>query len=149
MFFLFAHVDYFLALIYADLKLFLNQEGIYIERTLRWYTEACDGVNKLLEALFFLGFVALFFYLGKNPEFIGYATAYAISGIILMVGKLLIDQWLKEQYLSRYDRDYRMHIYLNRGGWEKEADKAFRISNWEILAAIWQAVRIKIKEFFD
>lgn len=73
----------------------------------------------------------------KNPDaLIAGLIYYAIFAVSLVFSKYFLDGKIVEFYRSKYDSDYRTHIRLNRGGWIKEANKAFRVNRWEILTAL-------------
>jgi hypothetical protein len=102
-----------------------------IGRVLRSYAEICDGLNHgFIDILFFGAIVFTVYLLLKNPDNIGYLFLYGVLATVLILSKATTDSYLKRKYLSK------KHIWLNEGGWEKEADKAFRAGFWPIFFSL-------------
>jgi hypothetical protein len=118
---------------------------------LRSYAESCDGMTRKLMNILFAGMILLgIFLMLKNPNALpGGLILYAISAGSLVAVKLFLDGKIRNYYQTKYDSGYRTHIYLNRGGWIKEVNKAFRISNREILFALATDLSRRAKNFLQ
>ncbi len=119
------------------------------KKILRDYAVSCDAATIRLMRLSLIGMALLsIFLIWKFPNALpGALIVYVAFIIILVVVKIAVDGQIKEYYFSKYDSGYKTHIFLNRGGWIKESDKASRISNWEILLASAAHFGKKAKDF--
>ena len=120
-------------------------------RILRSYAESCDSATKKLINASFVGMVLLAIVLMlKNPDALpGGLIFYALSAGLLVAFKILLDGKIRHYYQTKYDSSYRTHIYLNRGGWIKEANKAFRLNRWVLLVALATDLRDRARKFLQ
>ncbi len=119
------------------------------KKILRDYAVSCDAATIRLMRLSLIGMALLsIFLIWKFPNALpGALIVYVAFIIILVVVKIAVDGQIKEYYFSKYDSGYKTHIFLNRNGWIKESDKAFRISHWEIIRALADHFGKKAKAF--
>ena len=117
---------------------------------LRLYVESCDNMTKKLMNILFAGMI-LFgtLLMVKNPNALfGGFILYTVFAGSLVLAKIFFDGKIVEYYRSRYDSDWKTHVRLNRGGWIKEANKAFRVNKREMIAALVSDLLNKAKTFF-
>ncbi|HOX30119.1 MAG TPA: hypothetical protein P5080_03250 [Candidatus Paceibacterota bacterium] len=116
---------------------------------LRLYVESCDRMTKKLMNILFAGMVLFgIFLMVKNPNaLLGGSILYIVFAGSLVFVKSFFDGKIVEYYRSRYDSDWQTHVRLNRGGWIKDANKAFRVNKREMIAALISNLLIKARTY--
>lgn len=114
------------------------------------YVDSCDNATKKLMNILFGGMILFgIFLMVKSPDALpGDLILYVIFAGSLVFAKSFFDGKIVEYYRSRYDSDWQTHVRLNRGGWIKEANKAFRVNKRKMIAALILDLLNKAKTFF-